>query len=67
MAAMLERNGKDGKATPSNVPPREVVRCPHGGCEISYTLSYTDDENFMRGSEKNVTTMTRMAANLAAC
>jgi hypothetical protein len=61
---MLERNGTNGKATPSNVPPREVIRCPHDGCEISYTLSYTDDENYISGSERNVDRMRRMAAEL---
>jgi hypothetical protein len=27
MAAMLERNGKDGKATPGDLPLKEVIRC----------------------------------------
>jgi hypothetical protein len=64
MAAMLERNGKDGKPTPSNVPPRELIRCPHDGCETSYTISYTDDEHYVRGSEMNVDKMRRTATDL---
>jgi hypothetical protein len=61
VAAMLERNATDGKATPSNIPPREVVRCPHEGCEVSYTLSYTDEENYLHGTGKNVESMRHTA------
>jgi len=64
MAAMLERTGKDGKPTPGNLPPKEVIGCPHDGCEFSYTLFYTDDENRMVGPEKNLDKMRRMAAEL---
>jgi hypothetical protein len=64
MPAVLERNEKDGKPISSNVPPREVIRCLHEGCEFSYTLSYTDAENYMHGSEKNTDRMLRMAAEL---
>ena len=64
MAATLERNRKDGKATPSNVPPREVIRCSFGGCETSYTLSFTDDGIRMVGSENNVDKMRRTAGDL---
>lgn len=65
MPAMLERNGKDGKPTPSNLPPKEVIHCSLDGCEISYTLSYTDDEFRMVGTENNVDKMRRTAIELA--
>jgi hypothetical protein len=64
MAAMLERNGKDGKPIPGNLPAKEVIRCPHDECEFSYTLFYTDDEDRMVGSEKSLVKMQRMAVDL---
>lgn len=63
MAATLERNGIDGKSTPSNVSAKEVIRCS-AGCETSYTLSFTDDEIRMVGSENNVDKMRRTAVEL---
>jgi hypothetical protein len=65
MPAMLERNGKDGKPTPSNIPPQEVIHCSRDGCKTSYTLSYTDDEYYMHGSELNVDKMRRLATEIA--
>jgi hypothetical protein len=62
MAAMLERNGKDRKPAPGNIPAKEIVPCSIGDCDVSYTLSYTDDENFMRGNERNVDVISRTAA-----
>ena len=62
--ATLQRNGADGKATPSNLPPREVIRCPDSGCGFSYMLFYTDAEIQMVGPEKNIDTMRRTAADL---
>jgi len=62
MAATLERNGIDGKGTPSNVPPKEVIHC--SGCETSHTLSFTDDEIRMVGSENNLDKMRRTAIEL---
>ena len=66
MAATLDRNGKDGKkpVIDSGVPSREVIRCPLGGCETSYTLSYTNDEIRMVGTENNVDKMRRTAVEL---
>src|SRR5580704_13229819 len=64
MAAMLERNGKDGKPTPGNLPRREDVHCHHDECEFSYTLFYTDDENHAVGSVKNVDKMWASAVEL---
>lgn len=64
MAATLERNGKDGKPTPSNIPPKIVIRCWHAGCETSYTLSYTDDEHYMGRTELNVDNMRRFASEI---
>jgi len=34
------------------------------GCECSYTLSFTDDENFLAGNELNVATVRRLAVSL---
>lgn len=62
MAATLERNGIGGKGTPSNVPPKEVIHCT--SCETSYTLSLTDDEIRMVGSENNLDKMRRTAIEL---
>jgi hypothetical protein len=59
MTAMLEL----GKSN-SNLPAREVITCAHTGCEFSYTLSYTDDEIRMAGTEKNVEKMRRMAVEI---
>jgi hypothetical protein len=62
MAAILERNGKDGRPMPSNIPAREIIHCPAAECEVSYTLAYTDAEIYVRGRESNVDVMKRMAA-----
>jgi hypothetical protein len=64
MAAMLERNGKDGKPTPANLPQREVVHCHNSGCEVSYTLFYTDDENHTVGSVRNLDKLWTSAVEL---
>ena len=64
MAAMLERNAKDRKAAPSNVPPREVIHCPLRGCKTSYTLSFTENEFRMVGSETNMGRMRSTAVEL---
>lgn len=66
MAAMLERNGKDGKPTPSNLPAREVIRCAQDRCDCSYTLCYTDDEYRMVGAENNVDKMHRTVVDLVS-
>jgi hypothetical protein len=57
--AILEK----GKAK-SGLPRQEVIRCPHDGCEMFYTLSYTDAENRIVGSENDVDKMKRMAADI---
>jgi len=49
MAAMLERNEKVGKTTPSNLRRKELIHRPFSGCETSYTFSFADDEVRMVG------------------
>jgi hypothetical protein len=49
MAAMLERHARDGMSTPSNIPAKETIPCANSGCGLSYTISYTEDENFLSG------------------
>jgi len=44
--------------------PREVIRCPHHTCETSYTISYTADGNYTRGTEMNVDKMRRTATDI---
>jgi hypothetical protein len=64
MAAMLERNGRNGKPSPSNLPHREIVHCHRDDCESSYTLFYTDVEDYAVGSVKNVYKMRASAVEL---
>ena len=63
MAATLEQNRRDGKATPNDLKIREVISCPFGDCESSYTLSYTLEEIRTVGAEKNVDKMRHTAAD----
>jgi hypothetical protein len=56
MPAMLERNGPDRKAVPSNM---QLLRCAK--CKASYTLSFTDDEFRLVGEEWNDERLHRMA------
>lgn len=60
---MLEQNGRDGKATSNDLMIREVISCPFGDCESSYTLSYTLEEIRTVGAEKNVDKMRRTATD----
>jgi hypothetical protein len=59
MSAMLERNRTSGKAVPSNIPPRQLLRCAE--CDASYTLSFTDDEFRLVGDERNDERLRRTA------
>lgn len=61
MAATLERHASYGQPTASNIPARETIPCWVPGCEFSYTISYTEDENLQTGTEPNVATMRRLA------
>jgi hypothetical protein len=64
MAAMLERHARDGKPTPSNIPAKEIIPCSNTECPFSYTLSYTEDEHFLSGTELNTAKMRRLAVAL---
>lgn len=64
MAATLERTGKDEKPIPSNLPAREIIPCSDSECEFSYTLSYTQEESFLSGTELNIARMRRLAVAL---
>ena len=67
MSAMLERHPKNGKPTPSNIPAKETIPCSDSDCEIAYTLSYTDGENFVDVTgtgELNTVAMRRLAVAL---
>jgi hypothetical protein len=64
MAATLERHARDGKPTPSNIPSKETIPCSNSGCAFSYTLSYTEDENFLSGNELNTAKMRRLVVAL---
>jgi hypothetical protein len=55
--ATPERHAKAGTPTPGNIPARETIPCSDTGCEFSYTLSYTDNENFLSRGELNVAKM----------
>jgi hypothetical protein len=45
MAALLEKNGTDGKPiVDPGLPTSEVVHCPVRFCSISYTLAYGEAE-----------------------
>jgi hypothetical protein len=58
MPAMLERNGTDRKAVPSDTQS-QLLRCAE--CKASYTLSFTDDEFRLVGDEWNDERLHRMA------
>jgi hypothetical protein len=62
--AMLERHNKDGGPPPANIPVRQVMNCPNAGCDVAYTLFYSDSENTMIGSVKNVDRMLMLAAEI---
>jgi hypothetical protein len=55
---------KDEKPTPNNIPAKGTILCPVKGCEFSYTISYTEDENFLNDSELNVLNMRPLAVAL---
>jgi hypothetical protein len=58
MPAMLQRNGTDREAVPSDIQ-RQLLRCTE--CQASYTLSFTDDEFRLVGDEWNDERLRRMA------
>lgn len=67
MAAMLERNGPDGKPSvvlPSSLTNREVVKC--SDCSVSYTLAYGAAENRVQEGQNVPTVMRRRANELIA-
>src|SRR5271155_136339 len=62
MAAMLEKNGADGKPiVDPGLPANEVVNCPVRFCSISYTLAYGQTENRTEGNQ-NVLDLLRREA-----
>jgi hypothetical protein len=60
MTAMLDRKWSEVKSS-SNLPLRADLHCPFAGCNVSYALSYTDDEFRVIGKETNEDRMRRMA------
>lgn len=67
MAAMLERNGADGRPVADpGLPVKEVLTCDVGACPISYTLAYGQVENRMVGNENNLDIMRRKAHEVIA-
>ncbi|HET9401134.1 MAG TPA: hypothetical protein VFO34_09295 [Candidatus Acidoferrales bacterium] len=63
MAAALVRNVDHDHSHMSSdhTLEREVIACSDG-CEISYTLYYSGDENYSAGGERNVDAMLRGAS-----
>jgi hypothetical protein len=61
---MIERHLKDEKPTLYNIPAKETILCPVKGCEFSYTISYTEDENFLNDSELYILNMRLLAVAL---
>ena len=64
MPAMIERHLRDEKPAFSNIPAKGIIFCPVKGCEFSYTISYTEDENFQNDSELNILNMRLLAVAL---
>jgi hypothetical protein len=65
MAAMLDRNGPDGK--PMAYPrfaKNELVPCQVQGCRVSYTLAYGQVENRMEGNQNILDAIRRTASAL---
>lgn len=61
MAAMLDRNGADGKSAilPASLTNREVIGC--ADCAVSYTLAFGSTENRIERGE-NVLSLLRFQA-----
>ncbi len=62
MAAMLQRNNRNGKlGVTTDLPNKEPIVCVC--CRCSYTLCYSDTENYFSGVESNLETMRLLATS----
>jgi hypothetical protein len=65
MAAILEKNGADGKPLVNpGLPANEILNCPEKLCHVSFALAYGQTENRMEGNQNVLDVIRRTASEM---